>query len=429
MTYREIDSTMNCVRILLCILTSLVVCGMAAAQEKPSAALITIAPGDAAYERYGHNMLEIRDPERNIDVVFNWGMFEFGDGFVFNFLQGRLWYWMDEDFTGPDLAIRFYKKQDRTIWRQELNLSPEQVRAMLDQCMSELQAIGKPGPGYRYDYYRDNCSTRVRDAVDRAVGGQLQKQATTLPSEVTYRSDTRRLMAGDLPLYVGLNFVLGHPTDAKLTAWEEMFIPMRLRERLNGLTMIDGAGNRVPFVRRETELHASGHIVERSAPPNFGWVFLVISAVIGGVLVGAGRLANRGTKGGRRLFGALVVVVSLFFGLAGLILSYLWVVTDHASSRPNENILQMGPWSVLLVGLVPLAMRGQSGALKAARIIAAGALSLSILGLILKVLPIMGQANGEIIAMALPIHVGLAWAVWQWRGSMGPKSQVAERSS
>src|SRR4029453_11507821 len=82
---------------------------------------------------------------------------------------------------------------------------------------------------YHYDYYRDNCSTRVRDALDRALGGRIHEYATTRPTDKTYRFHTRRLTANDPLVYTGLLIGLGQPVDRPISAWEEMFLPLALR--------------------------------------------------------------------------------------------------------------------------------------------------------------------------------------------------------
>ena len=81
--------------------------------------------------------------------------------------------------------------------------------------------------GYYYNYYLDNCSTRVRDAIDRALGGQLKAQFDTMPSGHTWRWETRRILGWNLPLYVVINLALGHPVDTEMTAWQAMFLPLR----------------------------------------------------------------------------------------------------------------------------------------------------------------------------------------------------------
>lgn len=384
--------------------------------------LVTIGPGDDFYEKFGHNFILfrnvhlIRDPQSRVDRAFNWGIYDFGEGwkgqfrFILNFIQGRLQYLMtgEEDWEGD---VASYAAHDRMVWAQELNLSPGQIESLLNYCQWKDQ----PGPGHReylYDYFIKNCSTEARDALDLAVGGQIKRRASTMPSPLTYRSETNRLMSSNPVLYPSLDFVLGHPTDRKMTAWEEMFIPMRMRERFNSLTILDESGREAKLVRREIILNHANRTPERAQAPRWWAWFLLTGVVIGGAMVG---LARRESRRAKRGFGALAVFWGFFSGFAGCVLIHFWAFTDHIWVRPNENILQMSPILLPMVVLVPLALRGWKKPLRIGRILALIALAASGLGLILKVLPMMDQVNSNIIALALPANAGMAWALWNWR--------------
>lgn len=392
--------------------------------EQLRASLITIGPGEEVYERFGHNMVRIQDPSKNIDAVFNWGIFDFDQpNFVFNFIQGRMWYMM----MGGDAkrTIEMYRTTNRDMWEQELNLSPAQVQALLDFCIWNDRDENR---GYRYDYYQDNCSTRVRDALDLALGGQIQAKSTTQPSAVTFRSETNRLMATDLPLYISLDYVLAQPTDRPITAWQEMFIPMRLRERLNALTITDQSGAVVPLVRKETVLGQSrGKTEYQSAPNRIVW-FGLVGIMFGGAIFGLAR-SIKGKGPAKWGFILLVGFWSLLSGFAGLLAIYLWTLTDHAAARFNENILQLNPLLLPLVILVPLALRAKAKNAKMAIILAGMGLGGSILGLLLQVLPMMDQVNGNMIALAVPINTGLFMAIWMLDQRLRATPQAEKRSS
>ncbi|HVT89601.1 MAG TPA: DUF4105 domain-containing protein [Tepidisphaeraceae bacterium] len=387
----------------------------------PTAYIITIGPGDQSWEKFGHNMLEIRHAsDKYDDVAFNWGIFDFeAPNFYLNFLRGRLWYSMGGT-TEAQKVIDGYRDADRTIWEQELNLSPAQVQALMDYCIWNSQ---KENREYRYDYFRDNCSTRVRDAVDKALGGQIEKRAATQPSNLTFRSETNRLMADDPFLYIALNYVLGHPTDRKLSAWDEMFIPMRFREQINEISITDESGREVPLVRNEIVLNASKHVFVREEPPNWvGW-FTLAGTMLGGAIAACGLALSRWRSKGlnrsimkNRLirwgFIGLATAWSFLAGFAGWFVIYAWTCTDHAATHPNENVLQFSPLAMPLIVLWPFVLRGWSKPAKAAWVLTALMLGCSILGLFLKLLPMMNQINGNMIALALPANAGLAWAAW-----------------
>ncbi|WP_428938056.1 DUF4105 domain-containing protein [Fontivita pretiosa] len=380
--------------------------------------LLTLGPGDAAWEKFGHNALMIRDESAGTDVAYNWGIFQFDNWFFVNFIRGKLWYWME----GEDAArmIQWYvQAQDRSVWLQELNLSPAQRLALRDFCQWNARPENRR---YKYDYYIDNCSTRVRDALDRVLDGQIRRAAQQIPSPITYRSETRRLMADDPILYTAVYFILGQRIDRKLTAWDEMFIPMRMKDRFNELRVLDEQGNERPLVKREMLLHTSRRSPPRQDPPNWiGW-FMLVGTAWGGVMIACSlavaRWSGARPQAGRRRgawakwgLGASAGLWSFLCGFAGCFLLYGWFLTDHTWTRDNENLLQLNPLLLPLVVLVPMQLRGRGHAGRAAVALAAAALTGSLVGMMLQALPMMNQVNGEIIALALPANAGLAAAL------------------
>src|SRR5690606_19315610 len=124
---------------------------------------------------------------RQTDIAYNWGLFSFEqDGFIVRFLRGHMDYWMDG--MDAESMASYYIRSDRSIWAQELNLTPDQRLALRD--FVEWNALPE-NRFYRYDYFRDNCSTRVRDAIDLALGGQLRAQTADALTDASYRDHTR----------------------------------------------------------------------------------------------------------------------------------------------------------------------------------------------------------------------------------------------
>src|SRR5688500_18521265 len=132
--------------------------------------LLTIGQGDEVWELFGHNAIWIKDRSDGSDMTYNWGMFDVNQpNFLGRFLTGNTSYWMEG--IGLESMLQSYTQRNRSLLAQELNLTPEQ-RLLLKQAL-ETNTLPQ-NKFYRYDYYRDNCSTRLRDMLDRALGGQLQ---------------------------------------------------------------------------------------------------------------------------------------------------------------------------------------------------------------------------------------------------------------
>ena len=372
--------------------------------------VMTFGPGELAWERFGHNAIWIRDEANGTDVAYNYGLFDFNqESFFVRFVQGRMLYSMGGFDAGA--YADFYQQQNRSVWVQELNLTPAERLEM----QRFLQWNDTPGNrDYRYDYYRDNCSTRVRDVIDRVLGGQMRAQSEGVLTESTYRSHTRRLTAADPALYTALLLGLGQPVDRRISAWEEMFLPLQMREHLRTLTVRRADGSTVPLVKSEQALFEAAVPPLPDSPPSWIPGYLAIGALFGGLLALLGRHApeKRGARVGLAVLGGSW---SLFAGVGGLVLAGLWTLTDHAAAYRNENLFQLNPLSLALLVLLPALALGARWADRRAWWASLAVAGVSVLGLLAQALPGLDQVNGEIVALALPIHLGVVAAVYLLR--------------
>lgn len=370
--------------------------------------VMTMGPGSMVWERFGHNAIWVHDPLNGTDKAYNYGLFDFEqDNFILRFAQGRMLYWM-EGFDAY-LTADMYRRDDRAVWVQELNLTPEQrlrLRDFLEWNEREENRY------YRYDYYRDNCSTRVRDAVDRVLDGRLRLLTEPVPSGSTFRSHTRRLTSNDVPIYTALMLGLGSPVDREISRWEEMFLPLKLREHLRLLTVLDEQGREVPLVRSETVMYESTRPPVREQPPRWWPYYLAVGALLGALVASLAVLGRR-SRAARYGFALLVALWALFTGIGGSVLVGLWLLTDHAAAYANENLFHLNPISLLVLLSVPALAYGVRRGRRLAVLSAALVAGLSALGLLLKALPQLQQVNGELIALLLPVHLAVAWAAYR----------------
>jgi hypothetical protein len=370
--------------------------------------LLTFGWGDVVWERFGHNAIWISDRARGTDMTYNWGMFDFNQPhFIWRFVTGDTKYWMEPiDYAS---MVRYYRQNNRSILAQELNLSPAQ-RLKLQQFLT-LNALPQ-NKFYRYDYYRDNCSTRLRDALDHALSGQLQLATVSRKTEGTYRWHTQRLMTGDLPLYTGVTLALGHPADKPLSMWQEMFLPVRMANALRSVTVADTAGTQIPLVKSEMAIFTAGRSPEPADAPNYLPIFVAVGIIYAALLVMLVRSAEHGSRAS--LFGAtaLATLWSLIAGVAGVALIFAWLFTKHYFMGRNENLLHFDPLSLGLVVLVPLSIYGARGVRRAVKL-AGFVAAICLLGFVAQGIPAFYQKNGEIIALALPINLAVWWTVYR----------------
>lgn len=347
--------------------------------------LVTYGPGEIYWQRFGHNAIWVRDPRRGLDHVFNFGFFDFAqENFLLRFVRGRMLYFSAARPAGEEFAA--YIDENRSIRAQRLTLSTRQKERLTAYLLNEVRPENRD---YRYDYYRNNCSTRVRDALDMALDGQLSAEFGTLPAGQTWREHTRRLTAEDFWLYLGLEIVLGAPVDAPINAWEEMFIPALLAEAVAGMAVEEDA-RVVPLVPEDVTLYESS-LSPPSQAPRAWWPRYLLASLA--VVLAAG-LLGRGAGSG--LARGLARSWFLASGAAGLVLLFFWFGTDHAVASLNLNLLVFNP-----LWLWPaLGSRGDRRFL----VVVAG---FSVLALLLPSLP-PHQYTLDVLAAFLPLNLAAA---------------------
>ena len=203
--------------------------------------LLTIEPGDLIYELFGHNALVVRDADTGYEAAFNFGIFDpSAAGFYFQFLKGRMMYRVQAQSLPRMLAA--YRAQNRRIWAQELDLEPDRKVRLLQLLQT---AVLPENYIYPYQYYLNNCSTKLRDALDTVLDGQLRAATDGDPTATTWRQDTRRLTSTDLVGYLAIDLVLGPKGDEPTNRWQEMWVPMKLRDTAGALflTRADGSAD------------------------------------------------------------------------------------------------------------------------------------------------------------------------------------------
>lgn len=389
---------------LLLLLLSIVPLSPLAAQQ---AWLMTYGTAERVEEQFGHNAIWIRDRERGIDSVYNFGFFDFDKpGFYREFVFGEMIYFALA--RAPEEELAYYRWRDRGVRAQLLDLSEAQVRRLTDWLEARIQPETRE---FRYDYYTYNCSNRVRDALDHALGGALSEYAKQRPAGMDFRAHTRRMLADAPLLYLGVEAALGRPADRPRTLWEEMFLPQIVAETVADMTIAGADGERRPLVAAERVLYRSTR-PEDPAKPSFAWGPVVGLLAAGLALIGMPATLAR--RRGAALAGARAWIV--LTSLAGALLGFLWIGTDHEAAWRNENLLLFNPLALLLI-------RFRAGPVErfAALLLAAGL----VLSLVLKALP-GAQWNYEMLAWMVPAQALLLW-VWWSRAHAGRAGDDPER--
>ncbi len=305
--------------------------------------LLTILPGDEIYSLWGHSAVRVHDPERGIDVSFNYGTFRFDRYFLPNFLYGRLDYLLSvHDY---EAALDAYRMQERPVIEQVLRLSPAQKDSLFHFLAVNAQPENRV---YRYHFLYDNCSTRIRDALERSLGTSLRFGSEPDPG-LTFRQLLDEALDETPFLDAGIDWLFGSPVDRIALPYETMFLPNYLMGAFDHAGInIDGAWEPL-VVSTDTALWIPGYDEGGSRLP---WAMIVMWILF---FVGAA-LTVRGVMQGGGVIRLLDVPLFALVGLAGLLIVFLWFVSLHDVTENNWHLLWA--WPTHLVAAAALMRRG-----------------------------------------------------------------------
>lgn len=359
--------------------------------------VLTMGPGEHPFARFGHNALLVEWRTRYPARVYNYGTFSF-DGLegIRDFMAGNFRYWLSvSSFPG---TLQAYARQGRSVVAQELDLTKSEL-AELGRAL-ELNARPE-NAAYDYDYYYDNCSTRVRDVVDRAVGGIIKNQIRDA-GRLTFREHTLRLTADGFWIYFGLDIALGPKTDAPTSRWDETFIPEELQKSLRNIRRPDGR----PLVRAERMIVPSDRPPERSEPPARVPLFALFGALFGAAFALLGR-AGAKQRAARVGFLSSTALLGLVLGLLGTVFFVFWAFTKHWSAYRNFNLLVFTPWALALVVTQLASLRGKAWAVRWSDRLIAASTGTALLAVLLALIPHFGQDNTRVAALLGPVWLGI----------------------
>jgi hypothetical protein len=374
--------------------------------------LLTIGDGDLIWQMFGHSAIWIHNDVTGRDTVFNWGAFDFSQPhFILHFLQGLNLYRMDGATVRETVDAE--RRRNRTVRSQELELTVAQK----DSLLEIIRVNARPeNISYRYDYFRDNCATRPRDMIDRVLGGQLHAQSGQV-TDRSYRWHALNQMQGNKPLVLGVDIALGAPSDRPITRWAEMFLPRELHDVVATTQVRDSTGSLRPLARSNRVLFQSTRPPEPTLPPNLAPPLLVIGLVIGALFLVLGLRAPDGGTAIRIATAVIFAVWSLVAGLLGVVLTLLWVATDHVFAHRNMNLLLFNPLWLALVVMLPLMLMTGRGS-RATKILATVLGSLCAAALVARIAGVSTQSNLAIVGLALPPAAAIAMTARRWRARL-----------
>ncbi len=307
--------------------------------------LLTASPGQDLYAAFGHTAFRLHDPVLALDLVFNYGTFVVNEGFYVRFVQGRMDYRL-----GVERYPRFqqlYLRQGRALHEHVLHLSEEDVRALA--TFLERNALPENAT-YAYDFFRDNCASKVVDVLEEVLG-QERLKTRCAPTDSTYLEALRPFMAGLPWTGWGMELILGAEASTPMPLCGHAFLPDVLAAQLEGMTL---DGQPLVFSREvvfplEGRWHAglAPQAPGRSAPVKFTWGLAAWLVLLWGLTsqlgaeAGLGRVAEKMSKVTVGIIASLTTMMTLLF-------TAMMLFTDHNDTWWNADLCwtSLGVWTL-----------------------------------------------------------------------------------
>lgn len=291
--------------------------------------LLTCTPGDELYSTFGHSAIRIVDSSSVSDIVYNYGTFNFDDeGFYIKFARGKLLYYVSAEYFRDFRYL--YEATGRGITEQVLDLSPEEKLTVQQFLNNNLKEENKY---YKYDFFFDNCTTRLRDIIKKNHDSSFVVKPVMKPG-TTFRNAIHQYLDNNEKEWskLSIDLLLGKPCDRVMTAEEMQFLPDNL------MSSLDSAAHRMVVSHENLyPVNTAGTKGSLLTPLNVFTLLLV-------VIIALGFLKTKFTAVFLQGFDGLFFFVT---GLLGVIFILMWTATDHSMTKQNFNLLWAWPVHII----------------------------------------------------------------------------------
>ncbi len=306
--------------------------------------LLTVSPAIDPASIYGHSAIRIVKPSLGFDRVYSWGVYDFNTtNFVWKFAKGRLKYRIADDEYAR--FIQQYDEEQRTVISQKINLGPGEKNTVIRLISLNLQPENM---FYLYDFFYDNCATRIRDILEKAVGGKL-----VYPAENTLVQPSLRELINEaqrpMPwLTLGTDLLIGTPGDTRAGFRERMFLPKSLSGNLS-LAGIQYQQGRLPLLQKPVKMLSypepeTGKNILLSPLFIFSTLFILIMLLS---LLVKNQVFNH----------YLDFFLFFVFSLLAMLMLFCNFFTDHQAMKFNLNIIWLNPF--LLIACISLFIKSR----------------------------------------------------------------------
>lgn len=304
--------------------------------EDVNISLLTCRSGDELYSTFGHTAIRIYDSKSDFDKVYNYGVFSFNTpNFYLKFMRGKLPYYVGS--TQMEYFLREYNFEKRSILEQELILNNDQKKKIIEFLVENAKPENRE---YKYDFFFDNCATRVVDVFAEAVDFTY----TTTVEEKTFRELLKENLQSLVWSDFGIDIVIGARADQVADRRGQMFLPEYVMKNIQSAKQNDSLYlAKAPYLVLDFEnLDSNRKRKSTNWPMILTSLILILSLLFNLLKWNSAKYFNKS--------------ILLFSALFSLVLLFMWFGTDHLATRDNWNLLWLNPL-LLVYSLTPLKIK------------------------------------------------------------------------
>ncbi|WP_308992631.1 DUF4105 domain-containing protein [Mariniflexile litorale] len=304
--------------------------------EQARISVLTVGSGKSLNDSFGHSGFRVVDPIKNIDLVFNYGVYDFQTpNFYLKFAQGKLNYLIGFDYY-EDFFER-YISQNRTIKEQVLNLSKIEKQQLFDYLLNNIKPENR---GYLYDFFYDNCATKIKDVTNISLNNTIVFNKPKNFKDQTFRTLIQNNLNKNSWGSFGIDLALGSVIDRKATTEDHMFLPENIYNFFEVATI---KSSNKPLVKESKVLYK---MIDEPLPSDFFTSPLFVFGVLGIFIL---FITYNDFKKQKHTVWLDVTLFSIT-GLIGILILLLWFATDHKGTHQNYNLLWAFALNILVIG-------------------------------------------------------------------------------
>lgn len=298
-------------------------------EDSVRVSLITCSPGTEIYNLFGHTAIRYRNISKNIDVVFNYGMFDFRKPhFIFRFTLGQTDYELGVE--NYQEFINNYAMHERSVEEQVLNLTSVEKEKLYELLLINYMPQNRT---YRYNFFYDNCSTRPRDKIEECIDGKVVY--TPFKESKTFRELIHEYTVGHPWDEFGIDLLIGAGADKPITQRQMMFIPFYLHDFVQKASIVGKSGKRTLVTKQEKVVICNTTRKESFSLTPFQCALLLLALSI---FVSIYELKKKQT------IWMYDVILYGLTGIAGCIIAFLMLFSTHPTVGSNFLILVFHPF-------------------------------------------------------------------------------------